>query len=50
MALSSKTLICSSSALCQRPLDGDIPLIIPQPARLASVCMIMSGIWMLLIL
>ena len=49
IALSSKTLIWSSSVLCQRPLDGVIPLVIPQPVRLASVCMVMSGIGMLLI-
>ena len=38
----------SSSVLCQRPLDGVIPLVIPQPVRLATVCMVMSGIGMLL--
>ena len=49
IALSSKTLIWSSSVLCRRPRDGDIPLVIPQPVRLASVYMVMSGFDKLLI-
>ena len=43
IASSSKTLIWSSPALCQRLQDGDIPLAIPQPVNLASVYMVMSG-------
>ena len=48
-AVSSKT-ICSSSALCWRPRNGNIPLVIHQSVRLASasVCMVMSGFGMLL--
>ena len=47
--MSSKT-IWSSSALCWRPRDGNIPLVIHQSVRLASasVCMVMSGFGMLL--
>ena len=47
--MSSKT-IWSSSALCWRPRDGNISLVIPQSVGLASasVCMVMSGFEMLL--
>ena len=48
IALSSKTLKWSSSAICQRPRDGDILLVISQTARLAFVCMVMAGFGMLL--
>ena len=39
----------SNSALCQSPLDGDILSVIPQPVRLASVYMVMSGLGMLIL-
>ena len=39
----------SNSALCQSPLDGDIPSVIPQPVRPASVYMVMLGLGMLIL-
>ena len=37
----------SNPALFQSLLDGDIPSVMPQPVRLASVYLVMSGLGML---
>ena len=44
--MSPERLIWSRSALCHRPRDGYILLVIPQPVRLTSVCI--SGFKMLI--